>query len=223
LRPRPGIRVTDTGDGSLWLRGDDFTEEIHLELRKLPGARRFTVGAGDEITEVGKRIPAGVLPRANWTPLAEWLRPRPQPAALSGVVPARVPLRLVRASEEHPANLLLTAVHAWSAYATSAPAARLRPLRFAVAADGRAVIWGTPLPPIPGRRYAERDGIAVPCGFSWGPPVEPAVLREVLQLDAGDLALLDETGACEHIESDHFARASRAAVRATVEASGVRR
>jgi hypothetical protein len=133
-----------------------------------------------------------------------------------------VPLRLERAHEERPATLLLTTLAAWSAYATSAPAARLRPLRFAVAADGRAIVVGAPLPPIPGRRFAERDGIAVPCGFAWDPPVEPAVLREVLQLDAGDLALLDESGACEHIESAHFARASRAAVRATVEASGVR-
>jgi len=222
LRLRPGVRVGDAGEGNLWLRGDDLTEELDLELRKLPGARRFLVGENGEITKVGRRIPSGILPKVSWSPLAEWLRPRPQLAALSGLLSSRVPVRIVRAGHEQPANLLLTTLVEWAAYATTAPMARLRPLRFAVAADGRALVWGSPLPPLPGRRYAERDGVAVPCGLGWDPPVEPAVLRELLQLQAGDLALVDEAGACEHVEAGHFARATRAAARATLEATGVR-
>src|SRR5207248_2131641 len=114
-----------------------------------------------------------------------------------------------------PASVLVTALADWVAYATTVPAIRLRPLRFAAAADGRALVRGTPLPPIQGRRYTEAAGLAVPAGFDWSPPVEPAVLRKLLGLGDGDLALFDEDATYERIDASQFARATRSAARAT--------
>jgi len=214
---RGDVRACEAGD-ALWLRGDDLSEELDLDLRKLPGARRYTVNADESVTAVGRQLPADDLPRGPWSALSDWLAPKPQPAALAGQVEARLSLRVERAGTEQPATVLLTTAAAFADYAAVAPAVRLRPLRFAAASDGRVILWGTPLPPMPGRRYADRDGVAVPCGLGWSPPLEPAVLRMLLGLAAGDLALFHEDGSYEHVGADAFARAGRPAARATAAA-----
>ena len=217
LRLRADVLACEAGD-ALWLRGDDLSEEVDLELRKLPGARRYTVNADESVTPVGRQLPTGDLPGGPWSALSAWLAPRPQPAALAGRVEARLALRIERTGAEQPATVLLTTAAAFADYAGAAPAVRLRPLRFAAASEGRVVLWGTPLPPMPGRRYADHDGVAVPCGFGWSPPLQPPVLRALLGLAGGDLALFHEDGSYEHVGADAFARAGRAAARATAAA-----
>jgi hypothetical protein len=219
LRLRPGISATEDGEG-LWLRGDDLDEELDFELRKLPGAVRHLVGDADTVTEMGRRLPTGELPAdAHWVPLSSWAAIKPQPAALSGTPPERATLRLERAGSEQPATVLLTTIRAFADYATSAPLVRLRALRVAACADGRAILRGDPLPPLPGRRFAEREGIAAPCGFALSPPLEPAVVRALLDLSPDDLALFHEDGTYERIDASSFARASRGTARATLAAT----
>ena len=58
-------------------------------------------------------------------------------------------MRLVPSARAEAGAALLTTWPQWLAYATAAPEIRLRGLRFAVAADERVLLLGTPLPPIP--------------------------------------------------------------------------
>jgi hypothetical protein len=215
LRLRTDIEVRAHGQ-ELWLRGPDLTDDLDRALRKLPGAERFTVGADQRLIPLGARVPTATLPDHGWRPLSAWLVPVPQPAALAGELSGRVELRLVRTDRERTASGLVTTLVDWVAYATTAPAIRLRPLRFAAAADDRVLVWGTPLPPIPGRRYVEAEGLALPAGYEWSPPVEPAVLRTLLGTQDGELALFDEEGSYERIDAGQFAQATRSAARATV-------
>ena len=225
LRLTTGVRVAEAVD-ALWLRGDDLTETLDLELRKLPGALRYAINSDERVTEFGRRLPSGELPPGPWVPLSAWLELRPQPAALAGVVEGRVTLRVERSEVEQPATVLETTVAAFADWATAAAAARLRPLRLAASADGRALLWGTPLPPIPGRRFYDRDGVAAPCGFALAPALEPTVIRALLKLSRSDLVLFQEDGGYELVAAESFTRATRAAARATrdaLAAGGVRR
>jgi hypothetical protein len=124
------------------------------------------------------------------------------------------------------ASLLLSRFDLWAAYAIEAPQIRLNPWRFAVAADGRVAVHVQPqakrvanlssaLPPLPGRRWVEQDGVAIPAGWSWTPAVDAALLREVFGLAEGDVALWHADGTWERIAAEEFVRATRAAVRAT--------
>jgi len=218
LRLRAGVTAAEQGEW-VWLRGEDLDDELDLELRKLPGAVRYVTGASDTVTEIGRRLPSGELPDdVRWAPLSTWAEVKPQPAALGGELPGRASLRIKRVATEHPANVLVTTVAASAEYATSAPLVRLRPLRVAASSDGRAILRGDPLPPIPGRRYAEREGIAAPCGFRFAPALEPAVLRRLLGISPDDLALFHEDGSYERVDASSFARASRGTARATLAA-----
>jgi hypothetical protein len=215
LRLRPGVLVCATDDG-VWLRGERLTEELELELRKLPGAQRFSVGEGDVLTPEGARIPRGRLPDAGWQALSAWLVPAPQPPSFAGRTDGRVTPRLVRAEHEEPATVLVTTLNEWSVYASEAPLVRLRRLRFATAADGRTAVRGDLLPPVPGRRYVERDGVAVPCGLKLSPDVDPPTVRRLLRIEVDDLALFHDDGSWEWIAAADFVAATRAAARATV-------
>lgn len=217
LRLRAEVLVCPLDD-VLWLRGPELSDDIDLALRKLPGAERFTLDADGTITPLGRRIPGGKIPAQPWQPLGSWIVPAPQPAALAGEVCRRASLRLVRATSEEPASLLVTSLGTWVDYATSAPLVRLRPLRFAVAQDGRVLVRGAPPPSIPGRRYVERGGIGIPCGFALWPAVDAESLRALFGTNASDLVLFDPQGGWERIDADAFVAATRASVRATAEA-----
>jgi len=211
LRLVPRLSVCEQAE-QVWLQGEGGDETLEAALRGLPGARRFSVFADRQLLAVGGRVPHGYLPDGPWHPLAEWLGVTLDPAGLAGKVAEGVPVRLVRSSPRE-ANILLTALETWRAYGASAPQVRLERWSFAVSDGREAIVRGLPLPPLPGQSFVEREGVAVPAGWDWSPPVDAAVLREVLGLAAGDLALLHPDGSWERIPADAFVRAVRSAIR----------
>ncbi len=216
LRLVPGLEVLERPD-ALWLRGEGLDETLEQALRRLPGAERYDVLADGGLRAIGHRVPRGRLPEGEWMAVRAWARLEVQAGALAGRLERSATLRIVRADRMREANVLVLPWSVWAPWAIGAPAARLRPLDFAAARDGRTVVRGGPLPPLPGARWVEQSGMAVPCGYEWQPAVEPAVLAAWLGVSAGDLALLDTGGSVEVIPASGFVQARRSAVRATVE------
>jgi len=212
LRLVPRLSVCEQAE-EIWLQGEGGDESLEAALRGLPGGRRFSVLADRQLLADGARVPHGYLPEGPWHPLAEWLGVTLDPAGLAGKIAEGVPVHLVRSSSPRAANVLLLALETWQEYGASAPQVRLERWSFAVSDDKAVIVRGLPLPPLPGQAFVEREGVAVPAGWDWSPPVEPAVLRDVLGLTAGDLALLHTDGAWERIPADAFVRAVRSAIR----------
>jgi hypothetical protein len=213
LRLFPEVQAGEQA-GDVWLRGPMGDEALVRAVRKLPGAIRYKLHDDGQLFPWEGRLPCGRIPRMAWAPFAEWLVCEPQAAALAGEVARRAAFRVVRTAGEREATVLVTDLDTWVAFSLRAAAVRLRPLSFAVAADRRTVVRGRPLPPIQGVRYAERDGIAVPCGFEIWPPLG-GLLLQLLQLAPGDLALFDVAGTYEPIRGEHFVAATRSAARLT--------
>ena len=168
-------------------------------------------------------MPSGYLPNDPWIKLAQWMSIRAEPAALAGTVDGKIALRFVRGGLVDATNVIVTSLDTWHEYATNAAQVRLDRLAFAVDGDGRAIVWGSPSPPIRGVRFVEHLGIAVEAGWTWLPPVDHTVLAEILSLESGDLALIQTDGTWEHIRSGDFVRAARSAVRLSLGARRSRR
>jgi hypothetical protein len=220
LRLQSGLEAHDAGD-TVWLRGRRNLNELLPLLRRVPEITVYTVGATGVLTPLGRMIPEEVrLPEGPWRPLSAVTVLTPQPAALPGAVPAGVALRLVRtATEEQPAAVILP-LEIWADWAIHAPQVRLSPLRFAVCGDGRTLVLGRPLPPVQGDLLVDREGVLVPCGYCWRPAVEAAVLRRLLNLSAGDVAVLTTDGRVERIGAEAIVAVSRSAARASLTACG---
>jgi hypothetical protein len=212
LRLVAGIEVCRVGQ-EVWLRGQQLDEALERHLRAVPGARRFWVLPDRQIRSPMSRVPKGWLPEGPWAPLARWMGAEFPQSGPAGKSDQRVPLTLVRSTVPEEPGILLVEVPQWAAYAAEAPEVRLQRWTFALAADGRVAVRGQPLPPLRGERFIEYEGIAVPAGWTWSPPVEPAVVRELLTLEPGDVALWRTDGSWERIATADFVRASRAAAR----------
>lgn len=215
LRGRHGIEVCLLED-AVWLRGAETDEDLEKRLRSLP-ADRFEVLPGRQLVRSGCRVPKGYLPDGTWHALSDTVRVELGVPAIAAECTNRVRLQLVRGGPVRDANLLLTAIEAWFAFAERAAQIRLQQLAFAASDTGTVLVRGVPLPPLPGVRFVEDQGIAVPCGWTWSPAVDADVVRGLLQLQTGDLALLHADGTWDHLRADDFVRATRSAVRATFE------
>jgi hypothetical protein len=213
LRRAPGVEVLETGD-AIWLRGGTPDESLEKAVRSLPGARRFAVLPDRQLVAAGSTVPRGRLPEGEWLKLSEWMTVALEPAALAGRVEGRVALAVVRSTDERPSNVLWTTMRAWGDWVDRAAQVRLDRLAFAMAGSD-VVIRGSPLPPVPGRRFVETDGVAVEAGWTWSPRLDAGVVRQALGLSPGDLAVLHGNGTWDHIEADGFVRATRSSVRAS--------
>ncbi len=214
LRLVPGLEVAELTDG-IWLRGSGSGEELDRALRCVPDLVRFAILEGGLLRPVLRLLPDGHLPVTTWRSIDEWAAPEPQPAAIPGEVGSRLELRLVPSAREEPAGALVAAARDWRTWAALAASVRLDPLTFAAAADGRVLVRGTPLPPLPGTRCTDREGLVVPAGWTWTPAVGAAVVAGRLGLEPGDAALFDAGGTWELVPADAFVPATRPAVRAT--------
>lgn len=213
LRTVPGLRIL-LKDESIWLQGAALTPDLEQALRALP-AQRFHVLEDGQLLPWGRKVPQGHLPQGEWHPLQEAMRIALDTPLLCGAFSKKVAIRLVRSEEPREANLLLTGLKSWHDYAIAAPQARLALWTFAVSNQQEALIRGKPLPPLSGKHYVEENGIAVPAGWTWWPPVEVEVLRELFNLEGKDLILSHSDGGFDRISEGDFVQCGRAAVRLT--------
>ena len=214
LRRVEGAEACES-DASIWVRGRRSDDALDLRLRAVPGAQRYHVLADGQLIETDARVPWGRLPEGPWRPLHRWLGVTLAQARLGGRIERRIELRLVRSTVERAVSLIETTIDLWHRWAAEAPELRLKSLRFAAAADGRVLVQGEPLPPLPGTRYAVSDGIAVPAGWSWAPAIDATIVRQVLELESNQTVLLRTEGPWEIVDEGSFVRARRSAARQT--------
>jgi hypothetical protein len=212
LRTNRAVEVCEERD-RLWVKTADPEESLRRKLRGLPGALLYAVGVDGQLCRVGSRVPRGYLPAGPWVQLSAWLEVQLPTAALSASLPSQLQLRLVVDHIYREPNLLLTSLAEWTAYGVSAPQVRLDRWHFAVSDKDEVIVRGTPLPPLPGIRVVEEQGIAVPSGWHWSPAIDADVLRKVFKLGSQDVLLWTSEGRRERITSDQFVRATRSAIR----------
>jgi hypothetical protein len=213
LRGDAGLMVLEQSD-QIWLKGN-VSDALGAKLLRVPAEHWFAIGSQGELVERGHLVPHGWLPEGPWVPLADWLEvtlPTVQPHER---LVAETSWRLVPAERFVEPNLLLISVHEWGRYGVSAPQARLDRWRFALNELGEAAVHGEPVPPLPGWRFVERGGIALPVGLRMEPALAVPIVRTVLQLDEGDIVLLRSDG-YERIPAWGFVSATRAAIRASL-------
>ena len=216
LRRWTAFEICETGE-ALWLRAARLDDEQWDFCRRLPGAKRYDVHEDGQLLPVGARVPRGDVPAGPWEALSGWLPLALPPAETALAASPRTPIQLVRSSQPRTPSWLLARLAEWSAYVETAPQVRLARWSFAADARGRALIRGAPLPPVRGVQYVEEAGLAVPAGWHWSPPVEPAIVRAALGLAPGDSALWFADGSWQKIASGDWVQATRSAVRLTLE------
>jgi len=210
-RTLPGIEAC-AATGRVWVRGpDDATWDL------LPALARFTADEAGRLTPTGRRVPTERLPDATWQPLAEFLRVRPAAATLPALHIALIAWTLVPSEAFQAPQMLILPFAEFFAWGITAPAVRLKGLRFAVAADGRTCIIGELLPPLRGEGWCVEHHIATPAGWELPRGITHALVAGSMRLSAGETALLHTDGSAERMPGEAFVEVTRSALRATSE------
>lgn len=220
VRHLPGLEVAEAA-GQLWLRGLPATGELPLPVRGLPAVAVYVVDNEGRLFATGQRTPTARLPAGLvWQPIRAFVPLELPTAALPAQGAPAYRVRLGASARAEAGVGLLTDLAAWHAYADTAPEIRLRALRFAVAADGRVLLLGAPLPPLPGQELWQHAGLLLPAGFDLAAPLLAPLLRQKLQAAADDVLLFAADGSWERVPAAAILPVTRSAVRLTMEGFG---
>jgi len=217
LRLLAGAEVAETGQ-MIWLRGRPADESLAAKLAALPVSGRYELLPPNQLRQSGQRVPCGYLPEVNWQPLNRWLRVESPAPALPGNIPSAISLHLVRSTQEHTPELLLTSLETFKQHVRTTAQVRLARLQFAADGHGNLLVRGTPLPSLPGQRFVLYQGVAVPAGFTWEPLVGVEVLARAFGISGDTIALWHEDGSLTRLHGEQFIPVTRSAVVATGQA-----
>lgn len=220
LRLAADVEVAEA-DGTLWLRARNPDAAVQTGSANLPAIERFEWLQDDRLRRLGSLLACDRLPPLQWQPIASWARiqlPRfvsPAETDSDPEPPSGIRITLGRSAQEVAPNALLTTLTHWSRFGAEAPALRFHGLQFAANDAGQVFVAGEILPPLPGKYYSVRDGMAVPAGFAVQPSVEPEMLRQRLGIPAGSLLIFFEDGSFTSIHVEQWVSATRSAILAT--------
>lgn len=214
VRCLPGLQAAE-GEDHIWVRGIPAQENVDIRIRQLPGLQTYLLDADNHLFPPGALTPVGKLQSLEWIPLSAFIMVELPVSALPGKISQQYAIRLVPLGQSQPGNALLTDLETWKAYGEQAPLIRLRQTRFAVSANNKVLIIGTPLPALPGKEYVLQNTLLLPCGYEFDPPAISNLV--ITRLDASKEALLlfDINGAWEKIPKTAFVNTTRSAIRLT--------
>lgn len=221
---------------ALWLGGEvEDRRDLQL-LRTLPAEGIYQAREPDDcsggsregeatmssaakiLVPLGKTLPVERLPEdLIWKPLRECLELRLPTAAMAGQLEGRhAEVKLVRNGEAVRApNLWLTSLEELHAYMDTASSVKFAGLRFAVSGDGKALLLGGPMLPLPGSGYHFEEGLALPSGWALSVPLSGQMARRWLGLSAAEIAVMHDDGTFDRLTGDDFLPLTRSAVRLT--------
>lgn len=210
LRVHTGIRARLLGD-RVWLWWAAGEDAVFQRVLALHGVELFERRDGCW-HRPGQHLPAFVVPSDEGArTLLHILTPAPVQA--DGGSPSFLPLnlRLVREDRPRAAAALCCSLSDLGSWADRATSRQLRELG-AVYSGHDVLIRGERLPPLPvAARYWGRS-VLIPLGFRTEPEATEGVLREALNLQPEEIALLANRG-FEVIDARLFQPLTRAGVR----------
>lgn len=211
-RTLPGFEACEV-EGHLWVRGSAHQGNWKL----VPALDRFVADAHGRLTRDGDRVPVRRMPEAQWVPLPDFLKVRPPAAALPAQSVMPLPWTLVPSDEFREPALLTLPFATFCDWGLSAPAVRLKPLRFAKSDDGRACVRGAVLPPLPGVSWYIENGVAMPAGWALPRGITSPLVATSLKLTSRALALVYEDASVEVLPDEAFVEVTRSALRQSMQ------
>jgi hypothetical protein len=198
------------GPGVFWVKGLQPKDVESAAVRSIP-FRRLLYQRDDLLYPAGGLVSLKrIADNLNWMPLEKGL-PLRLPSFNHNYfgMSERVTMRLIPASKEEPAAAALIAMEHLRSFAERASSSRLRQLGWLVF-EGRPLVVGNPLLPLPGDIYWLQGDHLLPLGFDFE---FPALAGAVSEQDC--LLLWDTEGRSVPLDKRSFRPLSLSSIRST--------
>ena len=214
IRTITGLEAGEV-NGEIWLRTHNIKQKVPLETWKIPFQKTFSIGENQLLFATDSLTPIGKLPEINWKPLSGFLPVVMPVSAFPGTSERKAKLRLIEKEQPQESKAMITSLTIWKKYGESALELKLQRLIFAVSSEDEVLIWGTPLPPIPGREYWKKGQIFLPNGYDFEFSHLGKVVERKLNLTNKSMILFQKNGQFSIIPEHYFVKATRSAIRLT--------
>jgi len=192
------------GKGAVLVRGPRLQAAGERMLRNIPWDVFYEIIEEGGLRNAGCLLPEGKLPDGKWQTLEAVIGPSVSTPALPGKLAGKAAIGLRPDDAFREANLLQAGMRDWLAFGNRASEIRLQRLIWALdtTCPESVLIRGTPLPPVPGARFVEENGVAVPAGFTWWPKVSAESIRSALRIPSTELAILQAADPSAEVTSN---------------------
>lgn len=214
VRRLPGLRVA-TENNVIWLRGITTGGESDKQTSPLPVLHAYTLGQENLLFPMGKRTPIKKLPELSWQPIRQFLPVTLPVSAMPGKLTTSIPVTLKRSAIVKENFALKIKLAEWKVYAETAPQTRLNQLHFAVSAKDEVLVYGQPLPNLPGEAYWRSESILLPAGFDFDPPLIAKLIASKHERGQEIFMLFEPGVHWQEIPLSVFKPAKRSAIRLT--------
>jgi hypothetical protein len=189
LRARPGVEVTLEGERA-WVSWPAGDEEVLHRVLPVSGVELYVLREG-RWHRFGRHLPAfDAEPEDEPQPLDRVLFPDPvRPLPTPSLELRPLPLGLAPDRRPRQAAAALCGLGDLAAWADTVPAARLGTLR-AAHREGRVLVLGERLPPLPAAERFWGESVLAPLGHRPDPDLPESALRAALGAEAEELLLL---------------------------------
>jgi len=214
VRGITGLKAASDGE-LIWLKGITMHNASNKPISSLPVLHSYTLNENELLFPEGSKTPTQKLPVFEWMQIKQFVPVTMPVSAMPGSSPPTTTITLSRTELIKETHALLVNLSAWKTYAESAPETRLRPLQFAVSAQNEALIYGQPLPNIPGQAYWLNGQMLLPAGYDFDPPIVARLIAAQQAEDQPAFMLFNSDGSWQLITYNMFKPARRSTVRLT--------
>jgi hypothetical protein len=165
LRNWSNARIGFDGN-DVWLKDLDFAQINSPEVKSIPYKKIYEEKNG-KLYPAGSLLPEGNAPSLLWTPVDRGL-PVKLPSFNHNFfgIRKKITMKLVASEKENTAVAILTSLASLKKYVEKAPAVRLQKISW-VMIGPKALLLGTPLLPVPGETYWQREDLLIPAGYDF--------------------------------------------------------
>ncbi len=201
----------------IWLKNLDETQVQSLQIKSIPYKTIF-YEQDSKLFLHNSILPDRTIPSLLWTPIDRAL-PVSLPAFnhnYFGIKDSIMPQLRPSGIEVQPLALLVS-IKQLESYLDSAPAIRLKNIRWVMLGDDKALLMGLPLLPVQGQAYWQTSDHLLPAGYDFELPVLTPALNRLLNPDQTYWLLWLENHTYCKIQKTDFQPLSRSSFRSSVD------
>lgn len=183
IRHWKNLKLAYEGD-FIWLKELSNEQLNTVAIKRIPFHTCYYEN-GQKLSLIGSLLPNCAIPQVLWTPIQRAL-PLELPTLNHNYFGShnKVDITLVLSKKEQEAYALLTNLEDLGTFIKTSASIRLKPLKWTILDEEKALILGTPILPIEGKVYWRWNRFLIPAGYQFNYPSLAKSMHQSMGVDA---------------------------------------
>jgi hypothetical protein len=156
-----------SNEGMIWIKNITSKQVESIEIKSIPYKQIYYIKE-NKLFPYGSNLPALNAPSLLWTPIEVGLTIKlPKQNHNYFGVGVTINMHILQSENVYEPFALITNVKSLNGYIETAPAIRLKNLSWTILDQSKVLILGTPILPIEGTTYWNKNNFLIPTGYDF--------------------------------------------------------